>query len=97
MCSDGCNPIAKPNLGDVVPAAKPYTITWKPTTSGTVTILLLHGSSSNMDKLYAIADKVPNSGSYTWTPSSDLDADVTHYGLQLIDDSDGTYQCMSLK
>jgi hypothetical protein len=42
--------------------------------------------------LSTIVTGIPNSGSYSWTPSSGLEADVTHYGLQLIDDVTGQYQ-----
>jgi hypothetical protein len=39
-----------------------------------------------------IVTGIANSGKYSWTPSSGLEADVTHYGLQLIDDVTGQYQ-----
>lgn len=86
------NPIYKPNSGDIVPVGKPYEITWGPTESGTVTIVLLRGPSTNIVPLYAIAEKIKNTGSYTWTPKSDLEDDTTHYGLEIIIDSNGQYQ-----
>jgi hypothetical protein len=42
--------------------------------------------------LSTIVTGIVNSGSFVWTPSSSLEADVTHYGLQLIDDVTGQYQ-----
>jgi hypothetical protein len=60
--------------------------------AGTVTILLLHGPSTNAVAQYPIAEKIPNTGSFTWTPSNDIDPESTHYGLQLIVDATGQYQ-----
>jgi hypothetical protein len=86
------NPITRP-LIEVVPACKPFQITWEPTTQNTVSLILLRGPSSNVLPLGApLAVGIPNSGSFSWTPSADLEADVTHYGLQLIDDVNGQYQ-----
>jgi hypothetical protein len=42
--------------------------------------------------MYAIVEKIENSGSYTWTPSTDLEDDTTHYGIEIIDDATGQYQ-----
>jgi hypothetical protein len=86
------NPISAPGLNDIVPVGKPYKITWAPTTTGTVTLVLLRGPSDNVVPMYPIVEKVPNSGSYEWTPSTSLENDVTHYGIQLIDDATGQYQ-----
>jgi hypothetical protein len=86
------NPITRP-LIEVVPACKPFQITWEPTTRNTVSLILLRGPSSNVVPLGApLAVGIPNSGSFSWTPSADLEADATHYGLQLIDDVNGQYQ-----
>ncbi|KAF2996223.1 hypothetical protein E8E13_002661 [Curvularia kusanoi] len=85
------NPITRP-LNEVVPACKPFTITWQPTTTGAVSLLLLRGPSTNVVPIQTLAEGLPNSGSYQWTPASTLEADVTHYGLQLIDDATGQYQ-----
>merc|ERR1712036_67083 len=73
QCTDGCNPIAKPGLNEVVPAGTEYTITWQPTTAGTVSIVLLKGPSENILPLYAVAEKIANTGTYSWTPAADLE------------------------
>jgi len=86
------NSIIKPGLNEIVPAGKPYAITWDPTTAGPVTLLLLRGPSTNVKPLYPIAEHVPNTGSYEWTPSTSLEPDVTHYGIQLIDEKTGAFQ-----
>jgi len=86
------NSIIKPGLGEIVPAGKPYTITWTPTTAGPVTLLLLRGPSTNVKPLYPIAEHISNSGTYSWTPSTSLEADVTHCGIQLIDEKTGAFQ-----
>ncbi|KAF1364271.1 hypothetical protein EJ07DRAFT_162094 [Lizonia empirigonia] len=85
------NPITRP-LNEVVPACKPFTITWTPTTTNTVSLVLLRGPSTNVSPIQTLVEGIKNSGSYSWTPASSLEADTTHYGLQLIDDVNGQYQ-----
>ncbi|KAF2841078.1 hypothetical protein M501DRAFT_991006 [Patellaria atrata CBS 101060] len=86
------NPTSHPEEGEIVPVGSPYTITWDPTTEGTITILLLRGPSENVVPLYPIAQAVPNTGTYDWTPSADLEPDTLRYGIQLIVDANGQYQ-----
>jgi hypothetical protein len=86
------NAIALPGLNDEVPVGEPYTITWDPTTKGPVSLVLLRGPSTNVVPLVTIAENIPNNGKYVWTPSTDLEPDVTHYGLLLVDDPTGQYQ-----
>lgn len=89
------NAISKPGLQELVPVGKPYTITWDPTTEGTVSLVLLRGPSTNVQPMYALAENIPNSGSYQWTPSTELEPDTTHYGLLLVVESGaskGAYQ-----
>ena len=76
----------------------PYQVltdSFQPTTSGTVTLVLLRGPSTNILPLYPIVEKIPNTGTYVWTPATNLQPDVTHYGIQLIDDQTGAYQYTS--
>ena len=76
-----------------MPAGTEYTITWQPTTAGTVSIVLLKGPSENILPLYAVAEKIANTGTYSWTPAADLEpTGNSGYGFQLINDADGTYQ-----
>ncbi|KAI9847674.1 MAG: hypothetical protein M1837_001922 [Sclerophora amabilis] len=86
------NPISKPGLNDIVVGGKPGKIVWEPTTEGTVTLVLLRGPSNNVQPLFPIAEQISNSGSYTWTPSVELEADTTGYGIQLIVDATGQFQ-----
>ncbi|OCL02947.1 hypothetical protein AOQ84DRAFT_400919 [Glonium stellatum] len=87
------NPTAHPGLNEIVPVGKPYAITWNPTTTGTITILLLRGPSTNVVPLGApIASGIDNTGTYEWTPPTTLEPDTTHYGIQLIVDATGQYQ-----
>jgi hypothetical protein len=76
----------------IVPACKPFTISWQPTTSNSVSLILLRGPSTNVVPLSTIVTGIVNSGSFVWSPSSSLEADTTHYGLQLIDDVTGQFQ-----
>ncbi|KAK6400960.1 hypothetical protein LTR81_023850 [Elasticomyces elasticus] len=86
------NPIYQPGLNSIVPAGENFTVTWDPTTDGTVTLVLLKGPATNAVPQYAIVEKIENSGSYVWTVSTDLAPGETGYGLQLIDDKTGAYQ-----
>jgi hypothetical protein len=42
--------------------------------------------------LYPIIENLDNTGTYVWTPSTDLQPDTTGYGIQLICDDTGAYQ-----
>lgn len=88
------NAITSP-LNEVVPACKPFTIKWDPTTTGPVSLLLLKGPSTNAVYYQTIVEGIENSGSYTWTPGADLPStgsDAHGYGIQLIVDATGQYQ-----
>ncbi|KAF2186560.1 hypothetical protein K469DRAFT_706555 [Zopfia rhizophila CBS 207.26] len=86
------NPINAP-LNEIVPACTPFTIKWQPTTPNKVSILLLRGPSTNVVPLGApIAEGIANSGSFSWTPGAELEADTSRYGIQLIDDVTGQFQ-----
>ncbi|KAF1916518.1 Ser-Thr-rich glycosyl-phosphatidyl-inositol-anchored membrane family-domain-containing protein [Ampelomyces quisqualis] len=85
------NPINRP-LTEIVPACKEFTILWQPTTPNSVSLVLLRGPAENIKPLSTIVTGITNSGSFKWTPSSGLEADTTHYGLQIIDDVTGQYQ-----
>jgi hypothetical protein len=91
------NPISQPGLNTIVPVDETFTITWDPTTKGTVSLVLLKGPAENLIPVYAIAEKIENSGSYTWDPKSTLEPSegAKGYGIQLIDDATGQYQYTS--
>jgi len=86
------NDLYTPGMNSIVPVGQPYEITWKPTTQGTVTLVLLKGPSSNAVPQYAIVENIANTGSYSWTPKTDLAPAQTGYGIELIDDTTGAYQ-----
>lgn len=88
------NPISQPGLNTIVPVDQSFTITWDPTTEGTVSLVLLKGPAENLIPVWTIAEKVENSGSYTWEPKADLEPSegAKGYGIQLIDDKTGQYQ-----
>ncbi|KAJ5795389.1 uncharacterized protein N7518_003929 [Penicillium psychrosexuale] len=86
------NAIIYPSLNEIVPEGKAYTIKWTPTTVGPISLILLRGPSTNVLPLETLAESIPNSGEFSWTPSADLEADVTHYGLLLVVEGTGQYQ-----
>lgn len=57
-----------------------------------MSLVLLRGPSTNVLPLETIVQGIENSGHYSWTPSTSLQDDVTHYGLQLIEDTTGHFQ-----
>ena len=57
-----------------------------------MTLVLLRGPSENVLPLSTIVAGIPNTGTYTWTPSLSLEADVTHYGLKLLVDGSDQFQ-----
>lgn len=92
------NPISEPGLNSIVPVGAPFSVTWNQNApdscpDSTVTLVLLKGPATNAVPQYAIAEKVKNTGTYAWTPSKDLAPGQTGYGIQLICDSNGQYQC----
>lgn len=86
------NAITSPGLNEIVPEGKSYTIKWTPTTEGPISLVLLRGPSTNVQPLKTLAEQIPNSGEFTWTPGSDLTPDTTHYGLLLVVEGTGQYQ-----
>lgn len=87
------NAIYEPGLNSIVPVGKPFTITWEPDTEGTVSLVLLHGPSTNCVPIKTIVEGINNTGSYDWTPSTDLAPNKTYYGIELVVDGTGQYQC----
>ncbi|KAH8428104.1 GPI anchored serine-threonine rich protein [Aspergillus melleus] len=86
------NAIYTPGLNQQVEAGQNFVITWDPTTKGPVSLVLMRGPSTNVVPIDTIAEQIPNSGRFEWTPSTSLEDDVTHYGLLLIDEGTGQYQ-----
>ncbi|EFE41204.1 extracellular serine-threonine rich protein [Trichophyton verrucosum HKI 0517] len=85
------NPIGTPGLHEKVPVDKPYAITWQATTESHVSIMLLHGCPKNCNPVQTLAENIPNTGSLSWTPSSDLTGDDS-YGLVIVVEGTGQYQ-----
>ena len=59
---------------------------------GKVTLLLLRGPAENIQVMYPLVERYDNSGTFTWHVPTSLEPDTTHYGLQLIVESNGQYQ-----
>ncbi|CUS11567.1 unnamed protein product, partial [Tuber aestivum] len=93
----GLNPISYP-LGGNVNAGSPVTITWQPSTPGTVTIHALKGPPDNLNDLGPIVlAKISNSGSFVWNVPKTFEDSATmgagnKYGLKIIDDATGKFE-----
>lgn len=64
----------------------------QPTTPGKVSIVLLRGPAENVIPIDCLADSIANTGTFSWSPSTALTPDVTHYGLQIIVTGTGQFQ-----
>ncbi|KXT11788.1 hypothetical protein AC579_9229 [Pseudocercospora musae] len=83
----GANPFKIPTTGLQATAGEPLTLSWEPTTSGTVSLILRSGNSNNLAAGTTIASKIENSGSYTWTPDTDTTRG-SDYTIEIVSDSD---------
>lgn len=64
----------------------PITLTWTPTTDGTVTIELVQGDPGALKFVNVIQGGLENSGSYEWTPDPSI-VESTDYALKIVDDN----------
>lgn len=85
------NAIRSPGLAEQVPEGKPYTIKWDTLLGKTVSIVLLRGPSTNVQPIATLAESIPNTGSFVWTPATTLTPDITHYGLLIVVEDAGQY------
>ncbi|KAL9019281.1 MAG: hypothetical protein Q9185_003455 [Variospora sp. 1 TL-2023] len=85
------NPISRP-LVEIIVAGTPFTIEWRSTTTGTVNIELLRGPPTNVVPIGCLVENLSNTGRFVWTPSPSLEADVSRYGLRIVDTATGQYQ-----
>ncbi|EME87483.1 putative GPI anchored protein [Pseudocercospora fijiensis CIRAD86] len=83
------NPFNIPTTGLQATAGEPLTLSWKPTTSGTISLILRSGSSNNLAAGTVIASKIANTGSYTWTPDKDTTRG-SDYTIEIVSDSDSS-------
>ncbi|KAJ6019934.1 hypothetical protein N7499_004176 [Penicillium canescens] len=80
-----------PTNGYTFKVGEPTTLTWTPSTSGTVTLRLQWGVVTTANSGSVIASNIPNDGSYTWDVPSKLAAQPD-YTIEIIsDDNDNDY------
>ncbi|KAL9132432.1 MAG: hypothetical protein Q9175_006396 [Cornicularia normoerica] len=80
-----CNAIHHPGLHDIIPGGTPYTIRWGNNTGTSISLVLCQGVSTNIQDIGCIVDHIPNTGSFVWTPATDLVPAGNHnYGLKII-------------
>ncbi|KAN0086847.1 Ser-Thr-rich glycosyl-phosphatidyl-inositol-anchored membrane family domain containing protein [Elaphomyces granulatus] len=85
LVAAGPNPISWNS--NTFTAGQSSTITWQPTTGGTVTLRLQWGSNPTPGSGITIASTIQNSGSVTWTPPSNL-ASQPDFTIVIVDDQD---------
>lgn len=79
------NPFTNSDYSGIT-AGTPITLTWTPTTGGTVTIELVQGDPGNLDPVSVIQSGIQNSGSFEWTPDASI-VEGTNYALKIVDDT----------
>ena len=80
-----------PTNGYTFKVGEPTTLTWTPSTSGTVTLRLQWGAVTTANSGSVIASNIPNDGSYTWDVPSNLAAQPD-YTIEIIsNDNDNDY------
>ncbi|KAL2368940.1 hypothetical protein BDBG_04225 [Blastomyces gilchristii SLH14081] len=79
------NPFNVPSDGYQFVAGQPTTVTWDPTTPGTVSLRLQMGDNVTPQDGIPLAENLPNSGSFEFTPPADIPTASTYY-LQIMDD-----------
>ncbi|BCS27813.1 GPI anchored serine-threonine rich family protein [Aspergillus puulaauensis] len=73
------NPFTPPDDGWTFTVGKPTRIEWNATTKGKVTLWLRH-SDGGAGWTIPIAENIPNSGEYKWTPTPDLEPESSEDG-----------------
>ncbi|OBT71095.1 hypothetical protein VF21_09821 [Pseudogymnoascus sp. 05NY08] len=86
--SSAANPFTNTDYTSIS-AGKAFTITWSPTTTGPVSLVLVKGDPAALTTVSTIASGLDNSGSFTWTPDSSI-AKGSNYALKIVDDADAT-------
>ncbi|KAL5337815.1 Ser-Thr-rich glycosyl-phosphatidyl-inositol-anchored membrane family-domain-containing protein [Aspergillus crustosus] len=81
------NPFNIPGSGYEFAAGEPTTLSWDPTTEGTVSIRLQWGDVLTDSTGSTIVSSIPNSGSYTWSVPANI-VDRRNYTVEIISDSD---------
>ncbi|KAJ5120547.1 uncharacterized protein N7515_009935 [Penicillium bovifimosum] len=81
------NPFNIPVTGYTFKVGQPTTLSWAPTTSGTVTLYLQWGAVTTAGSGITIASGLENDGSYTWHVPSDLAAQPD-YTIEIVSDED---------
>ncbi|RDW81763.1 GPI anchored serine-threonine rich family protein [Aspergillus mulundensis] len=76
-----------PKDGYSFTAGEATTLSWDPSTEGTVTLKLQYGDVLTSSSGTTLASSIPNSGSFTWSVPSDID-DHSDYTIEIVSDSD---------
>nr|OQO19536.1 hypothetical protein B0A51_12134 [Rachicladosporium sp. CCFEE 5018] len=87
--NSSANAFVVPTSGISGTAGQTLNLQWTPTTSGTVSLILRSGASSDLNKGTTIASNIQNSGSYAFNIPSDVTRG-SDYTVEIVDDSDSS-------
>jgi hypothetical protein len=80
------------DLNQKIAGCKPFTLAWKPTTAGTVSIEIITGASQGtLVSAGTVASGIANTGIFVWTPSAALGANAVT-GYKIIVDATKEFQ-----
>lgn len=94
VAAQNSNPTITPDVNEVVPGCKPYTLAWTPTSEGTVSIEIISGASQGtLVPVGQVASGIANTGSFVWTPAASLGENaVTGYKIFIDGSPTGEFQ-----
>lgn len=84
------NPFNVPPGGYSLSAGSSIPLSWKPTTGGSVSLVLRSGDATDLKEGTLIADNIANSGSYTWSIPSSITKGAA-YTIQIVAGEDVNY------
>jgi len=76
------NPITEPTAGSTVTAGSTFTISWTPTTNGTISLFLKNGDTNDLNTISTIASGIANSGTFAWSVDTSVPAG-TDYAIEI--------------
>ncbi|KAK6437198.1 hypothetical protein LTR95_006614 [Oleoguttula sp. CCFEE 5521] len=87
--NSSANAFIVPTSGISGTAGQTLNLQWTPTTSGTVSLILRSGASSDLNKGTTIASNIQNSGSYAYNIPSDVTRG-SDYTVEIVDDTNSS-------
>ncbi|MCJ1363446.1 hypothetical protein MMC16_002553 [Acarospora aff. strigata] len=82
------NPFNIPTGGLSMSVGVPTTLSWAPTTEGTISLYLRDGPNANLNPGIALVSGIPNTGTFVYTPTAANSNTGTAYTIEIVSDAD---------